>query len=103
MATLSAIFQISCLLHLGQKGGRGAGVGVRCHKLGQYCAFSFFFFFFLPILIWNGVNSQSKSNKSQYQKTKKKKQQKKKQQRDSILRKGTSKTERHRGNIDPRK
>ena len=46
MATLSAIFQISCLLHLGQKGGRGAGVGVRCHKLGQYCAFSFFFFFF---------------------------------------------------------
>ena len=46
MATLSAIFQISCLLHLGQKGGRGAGVGVRCHKLGQYCACSFFFFFF---------------------------------------------------------
>lgn len=27
MATLSAIFQISCLLHLGHKGGRGAGVG----------------------------------------------------------------------------
>lgn len=67
-------FQISCLLHLGQK-GKGA-VGVRYHKLGQYCAF---FFFFLPILIWNGVNSQSKSNKLQYK------------NKNSILRKGTSK------------
>lgn len=90
MATLSAIFQISCLLHLGQKGGeRGRSVGDRYHKLGQYCAFFFSFFVVvvLPILIWNGVNSQSKNQTNH----------KYKKNKNSI------ETERHRGNIDPPK
>lgn len=78
MATLSRRLIPNFLPAMGRR-GEGQELGVGFHKLGQY--------FFLTILIWNGVNSQSKSNKLRYEKNKTR----------------YDETEHHRGNIDPQK
>lgn len=74
MATLSAISKFLACYTWDRKGngqgwGRGAGI-----TSWDNTALSFFL---LPILIWNGVNSQPKSNSLQYK------------NKNSILRKGT--------------
>lgn len=78
MATLSAISKFLACYTWGRKGEgqeRG-GSGIT----------SWDNTFFSPILIWNGVNSQSKSNKLQNENKNR-----------------YDETERHRGNIDPPK
>lgn len=76
MATLSSISKF--LACYGQK-GRGAGAGGQVPQPGTIVVF-------LTILIWNGVNSQSKSNKLQYENKNR-----------------YDETEHHGGNIDPQK
>lgn len=81
MATLSAISKFLACYTWDRKGeGQewGSGITSRDNTALSFIFF-LFFFFFLPILIWNGVNSQSKSNNLQYK------------NKNSILRKGTSK------------
>lgn len=73
MATLSAISKFLACYTWDRKGeGQEWGSGITSW---DNTALSFF----VPILIWNGVNSQSKSNKLQYK------------NKNSILRKGTLK------------
>lgn len=73
MATLSAISKFLACYTWDRKGeGQewGSGITSRDNTALSFFFLSLFLIFFLPILIWNGVNSQSKSNNLQYKKQK---------------------------------
>lgn len=79
MATLSAISKFLACYTWGRRGRGQEQGGCQVSQAGTIR----FVFVFLPILVWNGVNSQSKSNESQYENKNR-----------------HNETERHRGNID---